>query len=778
MIDEFHRYLKIGGFKFVSTDGENFTLQSSPTASWIQNWFFVKPNPEDESCPRKVSGYGIMTSSKGTVKLNHATEIAQIHLEVPFNSYTQYGAAFWCEDRGQDTNASTIVLDMELKLNYNPETVASIQLEATPSQISSVTETSNLDVTPSNLSQPWTMKITKPSNPNSSGSPDPYAACTEPAPEKGIGHKSTPFPSDYANLANGTYTFEASYDNDLGIKSNKKEVVVNIAPLLSVSPDSFRPGASVAQFQVKAVKCPDWTLTLKGVQDSLDGSGAACTWTKSGSGDATVTWDGSCPADTDGTIRFIAAGSYPALLVQGNNQTTKQVNVGYPIGLTVSPEFISPANQDGQFDTAQFNVTASPGQLWTLYIDGVIKTFPEGVGSQVVTWDGRDNSGAFVADGAYTVHVASGSDVKTDTINIDNTPLEFFDIQSQDAGNQVIITAKVRDPIVNGVSSGIDGLTTLELAVSNNNQTIQVASAELTDGSFGLAAIGANGGQSLNLSVVVPKETDATYLIAAKENVRNKGNVTVNVGTCSNPQMVCVNLKLPTGHPVWDPKKNLPRTPPNPVTPGKPGQTGGSLAMVMLQDNNLNTPGLTIGLAVTGGQRPKNYAGYKTDHLNKSHQGLPTPESISVSVSKNAQTVLNVANAKVNPQCRTSSPNRNFASEFKNDVADLTMKIPTEITNTDNPYASGQAGNIMWNGLNALALRRMQRDRGLLDKQAFDGNVFVSAINLKEVYQYLACKPDADKYTVNIAIEHGPFQPFYLELYWDNGAKTWHVRGG
>lgn len=121
--------------------------------------------------------------------------------------------------------------------------------------------------------------------------------------------------------------------------------------------------------------------------------------------------------------------------------------------LETSPEYISPKNQDGNFDNGTFEVTASSSQNWTLTVGG--KTF-NGTGTQTVQWDGTNDGGTFVDDGEYTIELTSGSETKTGTIKVDNTEPQISDIRIADLNGMITVFATVEEIEVNGVKTGLD----------------------------------------------------------------------------------------------------------------------------------------------------------------------------------------------------------------------------------------------------------------------------------------------------------------------------------
>ena len=115
------------------------------------------------------------------------------------------------------------------------------------------------------------------------------------------------------------------------------------------------------------------------------------------------------------------------------------------VKLTAAPEIISPANEDGQFDTANFHVKSTTGQPWTLSVAGNLPGPPDEngyptagapctwsvTGSEPETdigWDGTCQ-GSPMVDGSYTATLKSGEMEDTAFVGVDNTPPVFKNIQ-------------------------------------------------------------------------------------------------------------------------------------------------------------------------------------------------------------------------------------------------------------------------------------------------------------------------------------------------------------
>ena len=168
------------------------------------------------------------------------------------------------------------------------------------------------------------------------------------------------------------------------------------------------------------------------------------------SGTKTLTWNGKYWWGA-----LVPNGEYTIKVASRGFEVTTTVTVGQLLNLTVSEDMISPKNQDGFKDTVNFTVEAGVNQNWQLSIDGINWTHT-GTGNQAVSWDGKDNSGNFAGDGAYTVRLTSGTQTKTGTIKIDNTPPVVSDVMLVEENGTTTLKATIYDPEVNGVKSGLD----------------------------------------------------------------------------------------------------------------------------------------------------------------------------------------------------------------------------------------------------------------------------------------------------------------------------------
>lgn len=171
-----------------------------------------------------------------------------------------------------------------------------------------------------------------------------------------------------------------------------------------------------------------------------------------------------------------------------NNKLTDTLEVKHELDLKKVPEeqeFISPKTADGYLDDIKFDVIAS--SEWELKVNGkkpdIINAdgtttqgepctwTKSGNGNQNgVSWNGTCSDGSFMADGDYTVNLTStsGSSSKSKSIKIDNTSPEIENLDIQETDTNITLEATLKDPQVNGVSSGLDN-ESIDMIVSDSS---------------------------------------------------------------------------------------------------------------------------------------------------------------------------------------------------------------------------------------------------------------------------------------------------------------------
>jgi hypothetical protein len=194
-----------------------------------------------------------------------------------------------------------------------------------------------------------------------------------------------------------------------------------------------------------------WYYKSGSINLSLQGYDLVGTVTGISSGNETALlapWDGSCrPGETH--TKYITNGTMEVRL--------KDVAFD-PIALNVSKKLISlnPDN-DSDLTSTDISVIASNKGTWDLSIDN--KNIDSGTtNDKTITIDKDHTYG--LSDGDYTNKVVlsatSGPQSVKDTLQIDSTKPEVVDINIDDSSDSIKIEVKIKDPIVNGFSSGID----------------------------------------------------------------------------------------------------------------------------------------------------------------------------------------------------------------------------------------------------------------------------------------------------------------------------------
>ncbi|MBI4707280.1 MAG: gliding motility-associated C-terminal domain-containing protein [Candidatus Omnitrophica bacterium] len=111
------------------------------------------------------------------------------------------------------------------------------------------------------------------------------------------------------------------------------------------------------------------------------------------------------------------------------------VNFVYPwvYDTKVSEDRISPANNDGYFDSTRITASITANANWVINIKdsaGIVKRSFNGTGAGISQiWDGKDQSGNVLVDGAYTYNITASdpltgaaSQEVSGVINVDNSP--------------------------------------------------------------------------------------------------------------------------------------------------------------------------------------------------------------------------------------------------------------------------------------------------------------------------------------------------------------------
>ena len=158
-------------------------------------------------------------------------------------------------------------------------------------------------------------------------------------------------------------------------------------------------------------------------------------------GSHTETWDGN---DASGNV--VGEGDYrieiflidsagnignpnPAVMTVAVDNTPPAIT-----GLLVVPPFFSPMNSNPAYSAAMLKYNLSESAEVTIkvldslnnQVKTVITNIPQSPGLKSVTWDGKDDTGAFVVDGTYTFDItatdaALNSTTVTTTVQVDNT---------------------------------------------------------------------------------------------------------------------------------------------------------------------------------------------------------------------------------------------------------------------------------------------------------------------------------------------------------------------
>jgi hypothetical protein len=172
-------------------------------------------------------------------------------------------------------------------------------------------------------------------------------------------------------------------------------------------------------------------------------------FSESGSRAADSSWGGY---NTDG--EFLADGLYTMRLTSGevvinrnieinNKPQLKLFHTNIPPDAPAPPVgeiIISPADQDGRFDTLGISVLATTNQAWQLEIhnsDNALIWQQSGSGfNPLISWEGRDEQDQFLPNGLYTVTlIINGESLKT-TFRIGNN-LELYVVDGNIPSNEV-----------------------------------------------------------------------------------------------------------------------------------------------------------------------------------------------------------------------------------------------------------------------------------------------------------------------------------------------------
>jgi fibronectin type 3 domain-containing protein/flagellar hook assembly protein FlgD len=227
------------------------------------------------------------------------------------------------------------------------------------------------------------------------------------------------------------------------------------------------------------------------------------------------------------TLRLTAAD------IVGNESTaTVTIDIGVRgdliTDLNVTPKLFSP-NNDGKLDTANINYTLTDACQVRIDISDagavVIKTYTTDTpssGTYTYIWDGKDNDGATVADGPYTVRLSaalSSNPVVTQeeavTLSVDSTPPTIY--ISQPLSNSyykgsTAVTGTISDGNLLEYSvsySGTSGTVLLDKAnQSRVNHTFGILN-ELPDGIYTLNAVVSDLGENTN-EINIPFTVDRT----------------------------------------------------------------------------------------------------------------------------------------------------------------------------------------------------------------------------------------------------------------------------
>ncbi|MFN8577530.1 MAG: hypothetical protein U0354_11790 [Candidatus Sericytochromatia bacterium] len=171
-----------------------------------------------------------------------------------------------------------------------------------------------------------------------------------------------------------------------------------------------------------------------------------------------------------------------------DNKLTDTLEVKHELDLKKVPEeqeFISPKTADGYLDDIKFDVIAS--SEWELKVNGKKPDIINADGTTTqgepctwtklgngnqngVSWNGTCSDGSFMVDGNYTVELSSpsGSSSKSKSIKIDNTSPEIENLDIQETDTNITLEAILKEPQVNGVSSGLDN-DSIDMIVSDSS---------------------------------------------------------------------------------------------------------------------------------------------------------------------------------------------------------------------------------------------------------------------------------------------------------------------